>query len=167
MVEQNNQSHGIMAYWPLFALIMIAILAAFALQLGRHEGMQAWMHYFMGVFFIFFAALKIFDLPGFADGFVMYDLLAKEHRWYAYVYPFIELLLGLAYLGFFVPIFTYLVTIGVMAFSAVGVINGLRAGIDIYCPCMGSVLKVPLSTVTLTEDIGMGVMGLILLLTWF
>ena len=37
-------------------------------------------------------------------------------------------------------------------------ILALRKGLDIACPCMGNVLVVPLSTVTLTED---GVMAAI------
>ena len=39
-----------------------------------------------------------------------------------------------------------------------------RKGLDIACPCMGNVLAVPLSTVTLTEDGVMVVMALSLLL---
>jgi hypothetical protein len=48
-------------------------------------------------------------------------------------------------------------------FGAIGVVMALREGLDIDCPCMGSVLSVPLSTVTLTEDVGMAVMAAILL----
>jgi hypothetical protein len=33
--------------------------------------------------------------------------------------------------------------------------------LDVRCACMGTILNVPLSTVTLTEDIGMGLMALI------
>lgn len=38
-------------------------------------------------------------------------------------------------------------------------ILALRRGLDIECPCMGSVLSVPLSTVTLVEDLGMAAMA--------
>ncbi len=103
--------------------------------------------------------LKIFNLPAFADGFQMYDLLGKQTRAYAYIYPFIELGLGLGFLSFIAPQFIYTATIAVMAFGALGVINALRKGLDINCPCMGSILNVPLSTVTLTEDLGMGLMA--------
>ena len=80
-----------------------------------------------------------------------------------YVYPFVELALGLAYLAFFLPALTYLVTILVFSFGAVGVVLALRRGLDIDCPCMGNILSVPLSTVTLTEDLGMVAMALMLL----
>jgi hypothetical protein len=136
-------------YWPLFALILVAALGAVALQKGN------WMHYFMGLFLCQFAMLKLFHPAGFADGFQMYDLIAKKFRVYAYLYPVIELALGLAYLSFSAPTLTYIVTIVVMGIGAVGVIKALREGLDVRCACMGTVLDVPLSTVTLTEDIGM------------
>jgi hypothetical protein len=46
-----------------------------------------------------------------------------------------------------------------MTVGTIGVLSALQRGLDINCPCMGSVLDVPLSTVTLTEDIGMGLMA--------
>jgi hypothetical protein len=144
-------------YWPLLALVMVAALAAAAL--GGQKDLPAWMHYFMGFFLCQFAMLKLFHPAGFAEGFQMYDLVAKKYRIYAYLYPFIELALGLAYLSFSTPILTYILTIVIMGLGAIGVIGALRRGLDIRCACMGTVLDVPLSTVTLTEDIAMVAMA--------
>lgn len=152
-----------MRYWPLVCLILVAALAAFALTYGLQKSSHQWMHFFMGFFFCQFALLKLFHPADFAEGFQMYDLLAKKVALYAYIYPFLELGLGLAYLSFFYPMFTYSLTILLMAVGAVGVIKALRKGLDVRCACMGTVLDVPLSTVTLTEDIGMGLMALSLL----
>ena len=102
------------------------------------------------------------NMPGFADGFQMYDLLAKTFRPYAYVYPFIELALGLAYLAFWRPTTVYLATIIVLGFGALGVINALRRGLNVNCACMGNTLKVPLSTVALVENLGMVAMALVM-----
>ena len=147
-------------YWPLFALILVAAAGAAALT---HEGLFEWMHYFMGFFLCQFAMLKLFHPAGFAKGFQMYDLVAKKFRIYAYLYPLIELALGLAYLSFSVPYLTYILTIIVMGVGAIGVIGALRKGLDIRCACMGTVLDVPLSTVTLTEDIAMIAMACLML----
>jgi hypothetical protein len=106
---------------------------------------------------------KFFDLEGFADGFQMYDLLAKPFRPYSYIYPFIELGLGLGYLSRWQPMLIYTITILVMLFGALGVVNALRKGLDVECACMGSVLSVPLSTVALVEDLGMAAMALAML----
>jgi hypothetical protein len=148
-------------YWPLFALILVAALAALALA---HRGGH-WMPFFMGFFLAQFALLKLFHPADFAEGFKMYDLVAKKISLYAYLYPVIELALGLAYLSGFWPVPTYVVTIVVMGAGAVGVIQALRQGLDVRCACMGTVLDVPLSTVTLTEDLVMGLMALWMLVS--
>tara|TARA_Y100000815_G_scaffold269120_1_gene291304 strand:- start:452 stop:955 length:504 start_codon:yes stop_codon:yes gene_type:complete len=151
-------------YWPLISLIVVSVLSAFAINWRAEGDMTVWMHYFMGIFLVIFSVLKIFHPAKFADGFEMYDMLAKHTRIYAYIYPFLELTLGLLYLSFILPTLTYVLTILILTFGSIGVIKALRHGLDINCPCMGSILDVPLSTVTLTEDIGMALMALMLLL---
>lgn len=163
--QEEDRGKTFSDYWPLVSLILIAAAAGVALTYHTAGGMVQWMHYFMGFFLCSFAMLKLFHPGAFADGFEMYDLLAKRCRSYGYVYPFIELGLGLAYLAFLFPPVTYTLTIVVMMFGAAGVLLALMRGLDINCPCMGSVLDVPLSTVTLTEDIGMAVMAAIMLET--
>lgn len=148
-------------YFPLFTLIVIAILAAIALKIGT--GLP-WSRYFMGFFFCQFAMLKLFSLSDFMKGFRKYDLLAMRFSPYGTIYPFIELFLGLGYLAFIIPNIIYLITIIVMGINAIGVIKALKSGLDVRCACMGTVLDVPLSTVTLTEDILMGAMALIMLI---
>lgn len=150
-------------YWPLLALIIISALAAWALSYAQVEKGHKWMHYFMGLFLCQFAMFKFFHPMDFADGFQMYDLIAKKSRLYAYAYPFIELALGLGYLSFVVPILVYILTVIILGIGAIGVIIALIRGLDVRCACMGTVLDVPLSTVTLTEDLGMVAMALILL----
>jgi hypothetical protein len=148
-------------YFPLFTLIAIAIFAASALKIGTG---LSWSHYFMGFFFCQFAMLKLFSLSDFVKGFRKYDLLAIHFSPYASIYPFIELFLGLSYLAFIIPNIIYLITVLVMGISAIGVIKALKTGLDVRCACMGTVLDVPLSTVTLTEDILMGAMALLMLI---
>ncbi|MBN8707927.1 MAG: hypothetical protein BGO12_01080 [Verrucomicrobia bacterium 61-8] len=153
-------------YIPLITIVMLALLAASAKQMsyGVNHGVVSWMHNFMGLFFVIFSMFKFFNLEGFADGFQMYDLLAKPFRPYAYIYPFLELGLGLGYLSMWQPTSIYWVTIVLMVFGALGVINALRKGLDVDCACLGSVLSVPLSTVALVEDLGMAAMAVGMLL---
>lgn len=163
-VREEGRGSSLSDYWPLISLVSVAALAAFAIAAGfASVEMRPVMHAYMGVFLIVFALLKIFDLEGFKDGFAMYDLLARRVSAYGYVYPFVELALGLAYLAFAVPLATYALTIVVFAFGALGVVIALKNGVDIECPCMGNILSVPLSTVTLTEDVAMVVMAAVLL----
>lgn len=148
------------AYQPLLVLITLVALSAFARTLALPAfSFSAWMHDFMGFFLVVFSMFKLFDLSGFADGFQMYDLLAKRSRFYAKLYPFLELFLGLAYLSHWFPPVTYSATIVLMAFGALGVFSAIRKGMNIQCACMGTVLNVPLSTVAVVEDLGMVIMA--------
>jgi small basic protein len=158
--------HRWAAYLPLIVLVLVSALVATTLRhsYGPDANPAHWMHDFMGFFLVAFALLKLFDLPGFADGFQMYDLLAKRLRAYALVYPFIELALGLAYLAFWRPTSVYLATVIVLGFGALGVVNALRRGLDVNCACMGNTLRVPLSTVALVENVGMAAMALVMFL---
>jgi hypothetical protein len=149
---------------PLFVLVAVAALGAIALTMGLWIDLMDWMRFFEGLLFCQFAMLKLFNVPQFAEGFQKYDLIAKKMRLYAYLYPFIELALGLIYLSGGGLMGANVITIVITAIGTFGVVRALRAGLDLRCACMGTVLDVPLSTVTLTEDIGMGVMALLMLL---
>lgn len=168
--HQNHQPHwkpklGWLDYWPLIVIVTVALLCAFASQwaIGKWDG-SFWMRQFMGIFLVIFSMFKLFDLRGFADGFQMYDLLAKRCRPYALCYPFIELALGLAYLANAAPVATSAILLTVMLIGAVGVFWALHKGLDVACACLGTVLKVPLSTVAVIEDVGMAMMAAAMLL---
>ncbi len=161
--REKNHSEKLSDYWPLFSLIIVTVLAGYAVTFSIAGTLLHWMHYFMGFFLCCFSMLKIFNLSSFADGFQMYDILAKRSRLYAYIYPFIELVLGLGFLSFIAPIVIYSFTIIIMTIGIIGVFIALKKGLDINCPCMGSVLNVPLSSVTLTEDISMIIMSITML----
>jgi hypothetical protein len=153
-------------YRPLMAVIGITLWASISLQAGV-DGFNAMqlMNHAMGIFFLLLAMFKLFDLNGFADGFQMYDIVAKKLRGYAYAYPFIELALGALYLSGQLPVFTNLLTLVVMTISASGVFISMKRGYKFKCACLGTVLNVPLSTVSLVENLGMGVMAAYMLMT--
>lgn len=152
-----------LSYWPLiliFLLIAAASVVVASKQLTLEAALHAWANSFMAGFFLVFSGFKLLDISGFREGYSQYDLLAKHWRNYGYVYPFLELLLGLGYLfGKALP-GLYAFTFLLMGFSSLGVINALRTKRRLTCSCLGTLLKVPLTTVTLLEDIVMALMGL-------
>lgn len=164
--EHWKPKRSVRDYLPLIVIVGVAVLAATASQYaqGICDG-KNWMRQFMGIFLVIFAMFKLFDLPGFADGFQKYDLIAKRYRPYALVYPFIELALGLAYLAHFNSVATNFALVIVMTIGTLGVLTALQKGLDVACACLGTVLKVPLSTVAVVEDVGMAVMAAIMLFT--
>jgi YHS domain-containing protein len=159
-VRQQGRGSKWTDYLPLIVIVALTLASASARQ-AAYGGWNwmSWMHDFMGFFLVVFSMFKFFNMEGFADGFQMYDLLAKPVRAYAYIYPFIELGLGLGYLARWHPAVIYAATLTVMIFGSLGVINALRKGLDVECACMGTVLSVPLSTVALLEDLGMAAMA--------
>jgi len=145
-------------YRPLIIILLIITLASAALAWEACDA-HLFMRGFMGLFFLIFAMFKLFDLGGFVKGFTMYDLLAKRVPAYGYAYPFVELALGLLFLSGALPGAAALATLLLMSVSAVWVLLALRRGLDVRCACLGTLLDVPLTTVSLWENIGMGGMA--------
>ena len=156
------------SYRPLLVMTAIAALASLALKVEEITHwqfvMQDFMHAFMGMMFLFFAMLKLFDLESFVTAFKKYDLFAQSSDRYAYAFPFIELFLGFAYLSYFIAPLTYLITIIVSAITGYSVILAIRRGLDVRCACLGTALNVPLSTVSIFESVAMGAMATFMLL---
>lgn len=140
-------------YKPLLILLayLLLVIAAASVASGQFHLMEA-MRLFMGGFFIAFSFFKMLDLRGFADAYRSYDLIAKAVPRYGYVYPFIELLLGLAYLAAWQPFGVNLVTTVIMGVSLLGVIKAVTSRQTIRCACLGTVFNLPMSTVTIIED---------------
>lgn len=147
-------------YRPLLVLLAYILAASVLVQLptGQVSGVET-MRLFMAGFFLAFSFFKLLNIQAFADAYAGYDLLAARWRAWGLIYPFVELALGLAYLANWMPLATNCITLLVMAFSAVGVIRAVRSKTKIRCACLGSVFNLPMSTVTIIEDLGMALMA--------
>ncbi|NBO10845.1 MAG: hypothetical protein EBV25_04690, partial [Methylophilaceae bacterium] len=119
---------------------------------------------FMAGFFLVFSFFKMLNIQAFASSYAMYDLLAIRFKAYGYIYPFIELGLGIAYLISYNPITTNTLTLIVMTFSSLGVIKAVLDKQKIRCACLGTVFNLPMSTVTIIEDLLMAAMALWMLI---
>ena len=124
-----------------------------------------WMRYFMAGFFLTFSFFKLLDLRGFAENYSSYDILARKWATWGYVYAFIELGLGIAYLINFNPLLTNAVAFIVMSVSISGVLQSVLNKRRIQCACLGTVFNLPMSTVTIIEDALMIAMSGVMLLT--
>lgn len=152
-------------YYPLLLIVAYIILVSTITTLYSDESsVRLWMQSFMAGFFLVFSFFKFLDIRGFADAYASYDLLAKHSRTYGLIYPFIELALGVAYLTSFAPFFTYLFTLILMIFSSLGVIQSVMDKRKLRCACLGTSLNLPMTALTIVEDLGMALMSLIMLL---
>lgn len=143
-------------------LLIVGFIAGVTLLIGIRTGrfeMTDLMSNFMAGFFIVFGFFKLLDLRGFVETYRTYDLIAiRTPRW-AWAYPFVELTLGAAYLLRAVPTAINVATLVLMLIGAVGVGRALTKRQRIRCACLGTVLNLPVTTVTLVEDLGMAAMA--------
>ena len=151
-------------YKPL--LIIFAFIFGVSFISSFHLGqlhVMMFMNYFMAGFFLVFSFFKLLDINGFASSYAMYDVLARKAPVYGYIYPFIELALGISYLINFQPFVTNMTTIAIMGFSSIGVIQSVLNKQKIRCACLGAVFNLPMSTVTIIEDLLMVAMAIAML----
>jgi hypothetical protein len=162
--ENSNHNHYTLStFLPLIIIFSIIFILTVIMQMRTGWHFYSFLSTFMGIFFIVFGAFKIFNLTNFAHAFSMYDLIAKQSRIYALSYPFIELGLGILYLGQWFPRATNIITLIIMLISAAGVGIELSKGAHITCACLGTVFKIPMTYVTLLEDLLMAVMAVVML----
>ncbi len=150
-------------YYPLILIAVYISVVSFAGHDGRT--VSGWMSHFMAGFFLVFSFFKMLDLRGFADAFASYDVVASRVPHYGLIYPFLELSLGLAYLFRIAPDSTNMATVLLMGLGSIGVARAVMSGAKIRCACLGTVLNLPMSTITLIENglmISMAVMALVL-----
>ena len=140
-------------YKPILLIFGYIAGITFLIQLKNDafDYMEA-MRYFMAGFFLVFSFFKFLNLKGFAESYVMYDVVARKIPAWAYLYAFIELGLGIANVVDFNPFVTNLVTLIVMSVSIIGVLQSVLNKRKIQCACLGAVFNLPMSTVTIIED---------------
>lgn len=150
---------------PLISIFSIIIAYTIISQIYAESfSFMDAMRHFMAGFFIVFGGFKILNWKGFVEAYQMYDVVAKRSVFYAYLYPIIELSLGSAYLFNIYPFATNLITLIVMGVGIIGVVQALQKREEIQCACLGAVFKIPMTKVTLLEDVLMAVMALIMLI---
>ena len=159
--KSGSMGHSVSDFYPLIGILaIVGACTAIGVFLFNQDLMLA----FMGWFFLVFGTLKVIRIKGFAEAYQMYDVLAKRSNIYAYVYPFLEIGFGLAYLFVWHIEVVSAAVVVIMLIGAYGVYLKLKEHEEIPCACLGTVFKVPMTWVTLGEDLLMAAMALIILL---
>lgn len=158
--KNTEKTDWFSTYKPLIMVFFYILLVTLAVEFTYGEfALHRFMPNFMAGFFLVFSFFKLLDLAGFTSSYAMYDLLAKRVYSYGFIYPFIELGLGIAYLITFNPLLTNTITLIVMAFSSIGVILAVMNKQKIRCACLGTGFNLPMTTVTIVEDLLMVAMA--------
>lgn len=150
-------------FLPLIIIFTLIFLFTIIRQLYYGWDMFLAMNDSMGAFFIIFGTFKFINLKAFAEAYRSYDLIAKKSLWYSYSYPFIELALGIFYVLQIKNKFLYIFTLLLMLINSIGVMIALYNKEQVTCACLGAVFKIPMTHVTLFEDLSMALMALMLL----
>lgn len=157
----------IKTYFPLILIFSYIFGAATFIEIVE-EGWDwmIWMSHFMAGFFLVFSFFKFLDLKGFAKAYATYDIVAKKIPAYGFIYPFLELGLGILFALKLFPLYTNIFTFILMSVSTIGVVQTLRIKSDFQCACLGTIFKLPMTRITLFEDLLMVLMslGMILML---
>jgi hypothetical protein len=156
--ENQDQS----SYKPIYLIFTYLLFINIVIC---YKGM--WMDFmanFMASFFLVFSFFKMLDLKGFADGYSSYDIVAKKFHYYGYVYPFIELGFGIAYILFATNIYLNIAVFFVMLISTIGVVKAKLTKQQFHCVCVGTLLKVPLGSLAIIEGVSMVLMSLLMII---
>lgn len=165
-VETNSeipqQKTFFQTYKPLFTVFAYVFLFSIAYQISRGAfSAHLFMNHIMAGFFIGLSFFKFLDLKSFATAFANYDPLAKKWKAYGAIYPFIELTLGFLFIADKFLLFANVMTILVLTTTTVGVWQKLKSKSQFQCACLGAGFNLPLSNITIFENLAMAVMGFI------
>jgi len=143
---------------PLFIILVYIFIASILLNYKNWNSSNAMLD-FMGLFYIIFSFFKILDIKGFSMSFRMYDPLAKQAPIYGYIYPFIEVLLGMMFLIRFEVNIALILTVIVLGITTIGVTQTLINKRSIKCACLGTTLNLPMTEATFIENALMMIMA--------
>lgn len=165
-MAEEQEKNDLKQLFPLFLIFGYITVAAILLNIEPWNG-SAFMLDFMGLFYIVFSFFKLLDLKGFPESFRMYDPLAKVLPAYGWVYPFIELALGLLFLMRIQIPLALIVTLVILGITTIGVIKTLLDKKSIQCACLGTALKLPMTKATFIENSIMIVMAIMMLINFY
>ena len=143
---------------PLFIILGYIFIASILLNYKNWNSSNAMLD-FMGLFYIIFSFFKILDIKGFSMSFRMYDPLAKQAPIYGYIYPFIEVILGMMFLIRYEVNIALVLTLIVLGITTIGVTQTLLNKRSIKCACLGTTLNLPMTEATFIENALMIIMA--------
>lgn len=153
-------------YQPVIAIFLSTFFMSLAVvwsTFGLIDLYQVFYH-FIALSMCVLAILKLRDLFSFSNQFITYDILAKRKIAYSYIYPFAEFAVGLGMLAGVLMLPVSFVAIFIGSIGAISVVKAVYIEKrDIKCACVGGDSNVPLGAVSLTENLMMVLMGIIML----
>jgi hypothetical protein len=148
-----------------FQYIPLIIVSLFALILALIPSklQPSLIFRFMGFFLMVFSLFKWVDIKGYVEAFKEYDLVSKLFKPYLFLYPALEMLIGYFFTINFLVFFCNIAIIVLMLINGVSIGHAIVKKRKLYCACLGTTIKLPLSVVSLFETIVMLLMAVLML----
>jgi hypothetical protein len=155
---------GLSDYLPIIYIYVISITLTYVIKIFFSIDLRDSISIFLGIFSLIFAFFKIIRLRDFVEAFSEYDFITQKFRLYGYIFPFIELVFGILFLYLVDITLIELVCLLFFSINFISVLNALSKNRKFVCACLGDLIKLPLSKVSLFENLTMifGVIYLIL-----
>jgi glutaredoxin len=156
-------------YQPIISIFLMACFLTLAFFIVRPiESSLRLFFTWTGFFMALLAVMKWRDLFSFTNQFITYDVLARRTLVYAYAYPILEGLVGVAMVAGIQTIAVPLVSITIGSIGAISVVKAVYIEKrDLHCACVGGDSKVPLGFISLSENMLMVVAGVLMIVDMY
>ena len=158
--KQSKLIDYIKTYKPILLALFFVILLAVISSIERSFSYKEFFRLYMGYFFIIFSFLKLQNIKQFALSFSKYDPISQKFFKFGIIYPFLELLLGILFILNFLGLTINILTIIIFIPQTIGVIVKLKNNEKISCACVGTSTEIPISNLTILENIIMCLMAI-------
>lgn len=162
-MDNHNQHTSLTSYTPLAIITIFAALLSSVLMTGEKD----FLYRFMGFFLSVFALFKWLDIKGFMEAFREYDLISMVFKPYALIYPTLELALALSFLSLKLVEISNFVLIALMICNTASVVTSVFKRKNLACACLGTIIRLPLSIVSLYEVLVMLAMAIYMIKAGF
>jgi len=154
---------SIKEYLPLIYVYLLTIFLSIYANFLFNLNFKETVFLFLGIFLIIFSLVKIIRLKDFVEAFSEYDFITQKYKIYGYLFPFFEMFFGVVFLFRIENILLELFCISLFSLNSYSVYLALKKKRKFMCACLGDLIKVPLSKVSLFENFTM-LFGIIVLL---
>lgn len=153
-------------YKPIIAIFATTFLMALSTAWAMGElNIIRVIELFIAISMCALAIQKLRDLEAFSLQFLNYDLLAQKWVKYSYVYPFVEMLAGVAMISGFLTVVSAPAALFIGTIGAISVFKAVYIDKrELKCACVGGNSNVPLGFISLTENLMMMAMAIWMLI---
>jgi hypothetical protein len=152
------------SYLPIiYVYILTLFLASLVSRFFNFNLFTDQVSIFLGIFSLVFSIFKLYRLENYVEALAEYDFLTQKFKPYGYAFPFFEFTFGVMFLFRVENLSTEITCLFLFTLNLISVLNALTKKRKFVCACLGDLIKVPLSYVSLIENLTM-ILGVIYLI---